>query len=93
MLPLRRLQELAADGIVGRAATTHYSFIGYILQPRQLLTSTAPVGVGEGCRAGNPGNRRAGALARHRRAATMVRSAPVISAGRARSVTRREDDD
>jgi hypothetical protein len=47
VLPLRRLQELAADGIVGRAATTHYSFIGYILQPRQLLTST-PVGMGEG---------------------------------------------
>jgi D-proline reductase (dithiol) PrdB len=42
VLPLRRLHELAADGIVGEAAATHYSFMGYILQPRQLLASTAP---------------------------------------------------
>ena len=42
MLPLRRLQELTADGVTGAAATTHYSFMGYILQPRQLLASTAP---------------------------------------------------
>jgi D-proline reductase (dithiol) PrdB len=42
VLPLRRLQELAAERIVGGAATTHYSFMGYILQPRQLLASTAP---------------------------------------------------
>jgi D-proline reductase (dithiol) PrdB len=42
VLPIRRLQELAADGIVGGAAATHYSFMGYILQPRQLLASTAP---------------------------------------------------
>jgi hypothetical protein len=37
VLPLRRLQELSAG-----AAATHYSFMGYILQPRQLLASTAP---------------------------------------------------
>jgi D-proline reductase (dithiol) PrdB len=42
VLPLRRLQELRADGIVAAVAATHYSFMGYILQPRQLLTSTAP---------------------------------------------------
>jgi D-proline reductase (dithiol) PrdB len=42
VLPLHRLQELAADGIVGGAAATHYSFMGYILQPWQLLASTAP---------------------------------------------------
>jgi len=42
VLPLRRLQELSAEGIVGAAAPTHYSFMGYILQPRQLLASTAP---------------------------------------------------
>jgi D-proline reductase (dithiol) PrdB len=42
VLPLRRLQELHADGLVGGVAATHYSFMGYILQPRQLLTSTAP---------------------------------------------------
>jgi hypothetical protein len=33
VLPLRRLQELCADGIVGEVAATHYSFMGYILQP------------------------------------------------------------
>ena len=42
VLPRRRLRELQADGIVGGVAATHYSFMGYILQPRQLLTSTAP---------------------------------------------------
>jgi D-proline reductase (dithiol) PrdB len=36
VLPLRRLQELTADGFMGAVATTHYSFMGYILQPRQL---------------------------------------------------------
>jgi D-proline reductase (dithiol) PrdB len=42
VLPLRRLQELCADGLVGEVAATHYSFMGYILQPRQLLAATAP---------------------------------------------------
>jgi D-proline reductase (dithiol) PrdB len=42
VLPLRRLQELCADGVVGGVAATHYSFMGYILQPRELLASTAP---------------------------------------------------
>lgn len=42
VLPLRRLQELCGDGIVGGVAATHYSFMGYILEPRQLLASTAP---------------------------------------------------
>jgi hypothetical protein len=36
VLPLRRLQELSADGIVGKVAATHYSFMGYILQPTEL---------------------------------------------------------
>jgi D-proline reductase (dithiol) PrdB len=42
VLPLRRLQELAADGLVGQVAAIHYSFMGYILQPRELLAATAP---------------------------------------------------
>jgi D-proline reductase (dithiol) PrdB len=42
VLPLRRLQELAAEGVVGQVAATHYSFMGYILQPTELLSSTAP---------------------------------------------------
>jgi D-proline reductase (dithiol) PrdB len=42
VLPLRRLQELAADGVVGSVAVTHYSFMGFILEPRELLASSAP---------------------------------------------------
>lgn len=42
VLPLRRLRELCADGLVGEVAATHYSFMGYILQPRELLAATAP---------------------------------------------------
>lgn len=42
VMPLRRLQELHVEGIVGGVAATHYSFMGYILEPRELLTSTAP---------------------------------------------------
>jgi D-proline reductase (dithiol) PrdB len=42
VLPLRHLRELAADHIVGEVAATHYSFMGYILQPTELLSSTAP---------------------------------------------------
>ena len=42
VLPLRRLRELCRDGMVGAVAATHYSFMGYILQPRELLASTAP---------------------------------------------------
>jgi hypothetical protein len=42
VLPLRRLRELSADGLVGEVAATHYSFMGYVLQPRQLLSATAP---------------------------------------------------
>src|SRR4249919_3458273 len=39
------------------------------------------VGVGEGCQAGDPGNERADVWRGIGGAATMVRSAPVISAG------------
>jgi D-proline reductase (dithiol) PrdB len=42
VLPLRRLRELATDGVVGEVAATHYSFMGYILQPTELLAATAP---------------------------------------------------
>jgi D-proline reductase (dithiol) PrdB len=42
VLPLRRLQELSAAGLVGQVAATHYSFMGYILQPRELLACTVP---------------------------------------------------
>jgi D-proline reductase (dithiol) PrdB len=42
VLPMRRLTELAADGIVGQAAPGHYSIMGYILDPAVLVEQTAP---------------------------------------------------
>jgi D-proline reductase (dithiol) PrdB len=43
VLPMRRLQELASEGVVGRPAATHYSTMGYILEPTELVEKTAPV--------------------------------------------------
>ncbi len=40
--PLRRLLELEADGEVGRSATSHYSIMGYILDPTVLLEESTP---------------------------------------------------
>ena len=42
VLPMRRLAELANDGVVGRPAATHYSTMGYILEPTELVEKTAP---------------------------------------------------
>jgi D-proline reductase (dithiol) PrdB len=42
VLPLRRLTELAEEGFVGKPADTHYSVMGYILEPRELVEKTAP---------------------------------------------------
>jgi D-proline reductase (dithiol) PrdB len=42
VLPMRRLEELAAAGVVGRPAPTHYSTMGYILDPEELVGTTAP---------------------------------------------------
>jgi len=42
VLPMRRLAELAAEGVVGRPAPTHYSTMGYILDPAELVEKTAP---------------------------------------------------
>ena len=42
VLPMRRLSELANEGVVGRAAATHYSMMGYILEPEELVEKTAP---------------------------------------------------
>jgi len=42
VLPMRRLAELAGEGLVGRPAPTHYSTMGYILDPRELVEKTAP---------------------------------------------------
>ena len=37
-----RLAELAAEGAVGCPAPTHYSVMGYILEPQELVEKTAP---------------------------------------------------
>ena len=42
VLPMRRLVELAEEGFVGRPAPTHYSMMGYILEPKELVEKTAP---------------------------------------------------
>ncbi len=42
LFPLTRLRELAEAGEIGRAAPRHYSIMGYILQPEQLLAETVP---------------------------------------------------
>lgn len=41
-LPLERLQELAAAGVIGRMAAEHYSFMGSITAPGALIRETAP---------------------------------------------------
>lgn len=42
VLPMRRLTELADQGVVGRAARQHYSLMGFILDPTVLVDQTAP---------------------------------------------------
>ena len=42
VLPMRRLVELWKEGFVGRPAPTHYSTMGYILEPKELVEKTAP---------------------------------------------------
>jgi hypothetical protein len=42
VLPLRRLDQLVESGTVGSSAPDHYSIMGYILQPRDLVEETAP---------------------------------------------------
>lgn len=41
-LPLRRLDELAQVGFVGRVAPSHYAFQGYLLDPTEFLATSVP---------------------------------------------------
>ena len=41
-LPLDRLRELVANGIVGSLAPRHFSFLGSIPAPRKLIETSAP---------------------------------------------------
>jgi D-proline reductase (dithiol) PrdB len=42
LLPLQRLKELEESGEIGISAPSHYSFMGYIMDPEELLEKTAP---------------------------------------------------
>lgn len=42
LFPLQRLQELEQAGEIGRSTPRHYSIMGYILQPGELLNQTTP---------------------------------------------------
>jgi D-proline reductase (dithiol) PrdB len=42
LLPLERLAELEAAGMIGRAAPSHYSFMGYLLDPQEFLEESVP---------------------------------------------------
>jgi D-proline reductase (dithiol) PrdB len=42
LLPIERLEELAVMQKVGRAAASHYSFMGYLLDPHELLEKSIP---------------------------------------------------
>jgi D-proline reductase (dithiol) PrdB len=42
VLPMRRLTELSREGLVGPPAPTHYSVMGFILEPTELVEKTAP---------------------------------------------------
>ena len=42
LLPIERLQELVVAGVVGAAAPSHYSFMGYLLDPKELLEHSIP---------------------------------------------------
>jgi len=41
-LPVHRLLELAADGVIGSVAPTHYSFQGSVSAPGRLVRYSAP---------------------------------------------------
>ena len=42
LLPLERLSELVGLGEVGCSAPSHYSFMGYLIEPEELLEKSVP---------------------------------------------------
>ena len=42
LLPIDRLKDLELNNEIGSVADSHYSFMGYILQPEELLNETVP---------------------------------------------------
>lgn len=41
-LPMERLEDLVAEGAIGRPAPRHYSYMGYIMEPREFLVTSVP---------------------------------------------------
>jgi D-proline reductase (dithiol) PrdB len=46
LLPLQRLAEMEEAGEIGCAAPSHYSFMGYTIQPEALLEESTPAIIG-----------------------------------------------
>jgi D-proline reductase (dithiol) PrdB len=42
LFPLQRLQQMETSGRIGRMSARHYSIMGYLLNPEQLLRETVP---------------------------------------------------
>lgn len=42
VMPLERLNELAACGEIGSSSPSHYSYLGYTLRPKALLDESVP---------------------------------------------------
>ena len=42
VMPIERLNELEALGVIGRSAQSHYSYMGYTLRPEALLQQSVP---------------------------------------------------
>jgi D-proline reductase (dithiol) PrdB len=42
ILPLERLLELESSGEIGRSAPSHYSFMGFLLDPREFVKASVP---------------------------------------------------
>lgn len=42
MFPITHLRTLADEGFIGDVATNHYSFMGFVPDPKDLLADTAP---------------------------------------------------
>lgn len=43
LLPIHRLNELEEAGEIGKAANSHYSIMGYLLKPDEMLAHSVPV--------------------------------------------------
>ena len=42
VIPVERLNELAARGEIGGSAPSHYSYVGYTMRPERLLRESVP---------------------------------------------------